>query len=356
MDSNVAFVICTERGALERKSILLVRSLRRFGGRLKDAPVYSYAPRAGRDVTPATRRWFARHGVEHRSEVLNTRYVVKGVHNKAFVVGHAERTLDHEILVFADSDQIVVAEPSLLLLPPDRDAAACPVGIKGCGPSDPDDPDHDYWWRLYGGRTENIGTSGPDDPEYGFWMKLYEMCGIAGPDYVETTVDQQRIFSYWNSGLVAVRRDRGLFSRWHDVFVEAMGRGLIPGYGDFYMDQAALAAAFRAADARVHILPHSYNYHANLQGSFRHAAREIGRIEDLVTIHYHSMFDRPGPTNPLAVLAADPRTRAELDGMIRRSGVWPPRRGWIGGYLEPLRRFRRALAGRLRPRSAPSAR
>jgi hypothetical protein len=58
-------------------------------------------------------------------------------------------------------------------------------------------------------------------------MNLYAMGGVVTPDYVETTVDQQLIFSYWNSGLVAVRREMRLFSRWHDIFVEVMERGLV---------------------------------------------------------------------------------------------------------------------------------
>jgi hypothetical protein len=58
-------------------------------------------------------------------------------------------------------------------------------------------------------------------------MNLYAMGGVVTPDYVETTVDQQLIFSYWNSGLVAVRREMRLFSRWHDIFVEVMEWGLV---------------------------------------------------------------------------------------------------------------------------------
>ena len=51
---NLAFITCIERGSLEEQSLLLYQSIRQFGGRFRDSPIYAYCPRADRGVTPAT--------------------------------------------------------------------------------------------------------------------------------------------------------------------------------------------------------------------------------------------------------------------------------------------------------------
>ena len=40
-----AFLLCVEHGRLEGEAILLVESLREWGGRYADSPVYAFAPR-----------------------------------------------------------------------------------------------------------------------------------------------------------------------------------------------------------------------------------------------------------------------------------------------------------------------
>ena len=52
--ASLAFVTCIERGFLEEQSLLLYQSIRHFGGRYRDAPIYACCPRAGRGVAPAT--------------------------------------------------------------------------------------------------------------------------------------------------------------------------------------------------------------------------------------------------------------------------------------------------------------
>jgi len=44
-ESLPAFLICVEHGRLEGEAILLVESLRAWGGRCADSPVYAFAPR-----------------------------------------------------------------------------------------------------------------------------------------------------------------------------------------------------------------------------------------------------------------------------------------------------------------------
>src|SRR5439155_21712611 len=53
---GLAFLACVERGPLEEQTTLLCRSIRRYGGRFRAAPIYAFQPRAGHDIAPETRR------------------------------------------------------------------------------------------------------------------------------------------------------------------------------------------------------------------------------------------------------------------------------------------------------------
>ena len=54
MLSDPAFLICVERGRLESEALLLVESLRAWGGACAQAPVYAFAPRRDHHPEPAT--------------------------------------------------------------------------------------------------------------------------------------------------------------------------------------------------------------------------------------------------------------------------------------------------------------
>jgi hypothetical protein len=49
-----AFLFCVEHGRLESEAIMLVESLRTWGGSCAQAPVYAFAPRPGFQPEPAT--------------------------------------------------------------------------------------------------------------------------------------------------------------------------------------------------------------------------------------------------------------------------------------------------------------
>ena len=51
---SLAFVACIESGPLEDQTILLCRSIRRFAGRFRDAPIYTFQPRAGTAIARET--------------------------------------------------------------------------------------------------------------------------------------------------------------------------------------------------------------------------------------------------------------------------------------------------------------
>lgn len=264
---RLAFIFNTEEGHLEGQSLLLAESIRTFAGALRDTPLYSYQPRAGLRISSATAAAFRKLGVEHRDVILNEKYRDYAIANKILVMAHAEETIDAEILVFFDSDQAVLQEPTRLRLAPEAWVGLRPVDFK------------------------NIGSDGESDEEKAYWDELARFFGIRSFRRVRTTVDDREILGYWNSGLVAGRRDAGVFSAWFRNFEAAMQAGLTPPSGIFHTDQACLAATIHAMEAPIETLPEGYNYPIHLLEDLP-AGRRVQSLEEPVTIHYHKVLSR----------------------------------------------------------------
>ena len=277
---SLAFVCCVERGALEGQALLLVRSIRRFGGRFREAPVHTFAPRKGREPRAGVVAQLEEMGAIHHGvtgEPLNQDFQGYVYANKILACARAEETLAEDLLVFLDTDTLVTGEPADLDLPAGIDFAALPVA------------------------NARMGSQGPGDRNEPYWRGVYQLCGIdsggvAGEPFVHAVIDGRRIRAYFNSGLVAVRRGAGLFGRWRDDFLRLMRARHTDGPpGLAGMDEVALAATLGRAFARGRVLDLRYNY--PLQRVERHLLpppwREA-RLEDLAHVHYRFWFHLPG--------------------------------------------------------------
>src|SRR4051812_16320953 len=54
MTGSIAFVTCIEAGGLEQQVVRMIKSLRKWGGRFANAPVYAVKPRPGVPLSRAT--------------------------------------------------------------------------------------------------------------------------------------------------------------------------------------------------------------------------------------------------------------------------------------------------------------
>ena len=265
MVSRAAFVICTEPG-FETKSVLLVRSIRRFGGCLSSAPVYSFSPREGQAVSEWALSELSRLGVHHSPAVLNEQYSDLGVYNKPFVCAHSERQLDSEILIFLDSDQVIFNEPDALLISRDVIAALRPVHRVNIGVN-----------ALYGGQDQD------------YWREMYRLCGVSTLSVVRTTVADAQILAYFNSGMISTRPEDGVWGCWARNFERVMRAGLTPT-DPFFIEQSVYSATISSMKKTVTLLPSRYNYPLPAH----HALIDHKRIrdfEEVVSIHYHRAFD-----------------------------------------------------------------
>jgi len=262
-----AFLICVEHGRLESEAILLVESLRAWGGACAQAPVYAFAPRPGLHPEPATIERLEDLGVRVIDEPLVAeRFADEPTLNKIAVSAWAERELDHEILVFTDTDSIFLGEPRELM-EGDWVAAARPVDR-----------------RIAGSRGK-----GKNEP---YWRKMYDELGVQGSPFVRTAVGDQEIRAYWNSGLLAARRSAGLFDAWERAITQLFDAELIPNKWPNFMDQLSWAAVTADHHDQVRILSVAYNYPLRHRASLSPEAIDLD-LADLVHMHYRLWFHMP---------------------------------------------------------------
>jgi len=267
---SLAFLLCVERGPLEDQSVLLCRSIRRWAGAFADAPIHAYRPREGPGLSERGRRELDGLEVFLHEEPLNREFVDYPMGNKMFACLAAQSQLGEDVLVFCDSDSVFTGEPADLALSDDVDVAARPVGNTGRG-SEGAGHEHEPYWRT-----------------------LYELAGVEGEGaWVETANTGERIRGYWNGGLLAVRRASGIYGEWLDLFRLLIAEGHMPKGSINNMDQLALAGTLARRPDRVGSLDYRYNYpipqRAELPGSQRTAD-----LDELIHIHYHRWFNRPG--------------------------------------------------------------
>ncbi|PWJ43301.1 hypothetical protein [Sediminitomix flava] len=298
MKDKATFIICTEQGVLEYKSILFVKSLRQFGGKFKNAEVLSYSPRKDFQPSSNTKNILKSLGVHLISENLNTEFAHYGFGNKPLVCGHAEKNTNSDLIYFFDSDQIILEEPSFLELA-ECDIALRPVEQKG------------------------VGAESSTDPNFKFWKEAYKTLDIVPPaTKVLTGLDLKNIYPYWNVGLVPVKASKGLFQEWESVFIHLMRKKIVPDMGITFMDQTSCALTVLKKDPLLKELPLSYNYPINAQDKIP----EVNKVNDfgeIVSAHYHKLFDQHVRVNPLNELFSSSEKTTWVEEELKVMGVLP---------------------------------
>jgi hypothetical protein len=270
----IEFFLVAERGVLERQALLLCSSIRRFAGAYGPARVTVVSPRRDRRPSPATVKALDHLGAEYLDINLSSPCSSYGPSFKVLAASHVERRPGAPILVQLDSDTFFAGEPDLDL--EGFEVAARPVDVKG------------------------MCTAGSGDRFDPYWRHLCRLCEV---DYdrlpfVETTVDRQTVRASYNGGLVAVRRDSGIFERTETFFTRLVAARLKPwpgreGFktGAGHVDteaseywgtsQAALSMAIAAGGSCARILSASHNVPLHSFDCLPLSA------EPPVHIHYH---------------------------------------------------------------------
>jgi hypothetical protein len=183
-----------------------------------------------------------------------------------------------DLLVWMDSDSIVVQEPEELLLDAGSTLGFRPV-------------DHTLISSPY---------DAPVDP---FWAAIYRDCGISDEKLFPMTasVDQNRIRPYFNAGLLVARPERRLLRSWGDDFQRLFREPTFDGfYGKdshyrIFLHQAVLAGTLLAAAKRDELqeLSHLVSYPLHMHSRYPPDKRPA-TLNDAITCRYDVFFEDSG--------------------------------------------------------------
>jgi hypothetical protein len=268
IDSSPTVIVMTAGNRHEfNQARLFIQSLRKFGGLLKNCPVWVFTPEdvqisinirnnQGIEIFPLSmpetfsHYWFAR---------------------KVFTCAYAEKYAQPKTksLVWFSCDCLVMQPPVLLILDNEFDAAFRPV------------------------HGRNIGLP-VDLPLDGFWQRIYEVVGLEESDLsVESYVDMQLIRAYFNSHTFSWNPSTGLGSEWISVFTKLVSdkqfqfKYCSDIQHQVFLHQAALSALVEKmiATERLRILPSTYSYPYNMQADVPQI-RRAQFLNNLVCIAY----------------------------------------------------------------------
>ncbi len=273
MDS-ISLIINTERGTLEGQSKMLIESIRQFGGRFKDVPIYSYQPRKDFRVSTATLSFFEKHQVNYIDIPLNINHIDYPLANKIYASAHAEKHLNSETIVFMDSDTVVWQEPTAFYELGNHDVAMTPVFLK-------------------------LGLAASEtDEAYHYWQKIQEVLKIPLNQYVNTIVDNQRVLAYYNGGLTVSKRRTGFFQSVHNNF-ERLLQEDSSFFKHVFMEQVNLSATILSSNLNFLQLGKGYNYPLKDHGNVKNPMYRLETLDEVITGHYTVLFKRGRDKNLL---------------------------------------------------------
>ena len=177
--------------------VRLARSLRHFGGRFSQSPLWAFSPDDldddisivsaesdslnidwRRSHTPPAAKWFYYAG-------------------KVYAAAQAEKSAEKTgaILIWMDNDTIILSEPQEFDLEPGVGLAYKPVM-------------HNRSGSKYGH---------PPDP---FWSRIYHRLSLDDQQLfpMTTPADNERIRAYFQAGILAVRPESGILRKWSEDF------------------------------------------------------------------------------------------------------------------------------------------
>ncbi len=262
-------------------TLILVESVRTFGGQFADAPVWIYTPANLLKTQENLVKRLVSLGAEVRSSDTPRDSHDVPYAGKVFAAAHAEGAAKGaaSILVWMDEDTVVLKEPRDLLLVQGKSLGYRPV------------------------MHQNIGSLYSERPD-AFWRRVYEKLSVPESAVfpMKTVADGKTIRPYFNAGLLAVRPERGLLKKWAEAFaalyrdpvlVDICGKN---ERARIFLHQAALSGAIMKNLGRGEMapLPDSYNYPIFFEETYG-ADKAFDTLDGVVTLRYDVYFRNPAP-------------------------------------------------------------
>ena len=263
--------------AFEKKALLLIESIRAFAASVSRAPIWCFILGDERGISKKTHDSLSALDAVLIHFETGARTPQFPFIRKALIAAKAEATAQGKVdlLVWLDTDTVVLQEPKEFLLKEDKSLGYRPVHHTNIG-------------SRYG------------DPLDSFWIQIYRYCQVS-EDHVfpmTTHVDGIRIRPYFNAGLLVVRPERRLLQIWRDTFLRIYNAA---EFQELYkkderytvfMHQAVLAGTILSMlrTDEIEELPSTYNYPLHLYQEDVTVHRPAS-LEELKTFRYEDFFE-----------------------------------------------------------------
>ncbi len=262
--SDTTVYTCIESGRLEPEVVLMVRTLRAFGGRFAQCPVLAIQPRPGPSIARSTLRELDEMQVTYVKRPLRHRFDWLGFANKPWAAVIADEMARTRHIAWLDGDVLVVREPRAL------DAAQ-----------------HDAHEVL--ACVEELGpvSSGPGDRFEPFWQTLAAAAGLAdGVPFVTAGPSGKRIRLQFNSGVFRFHRDSGFAQHYLELFEKLYALCVMPQDDPtmFLHEQIIFSIAAASWRGGVAALDPHYNFHTEPMYEALYPPSHYGRA---VLLHWH---------------------------------------------------------------------
>lgn len=275
--TEVVFATRAAAGATQQEALLLVRSIRQCGGAFAQNRVIIAVPDSAPLAEVVLSQLTALNAeilpFSVSTDVLQFPFGTKVM--AAAAVEHSISDTADVLLVWMDSDCLVIQSPDIFLLDQPFDLAYRPV-------------DH----TLIGSRY--------DQPVDDFWRLIYTHFELDSTTLrpMITSVDQLTIRPYFNAGLLVIRPDKCVLRQWADAFLSLYADSrFIPFYetNDLYrifMHQAVLSGVILSMIPvnAMRLLPHTVHYPLHMHTQYP-APQRVEYLNELITCRLDTFFN-----------------------------------------------------------------
>lgn len=275
---NIVFAAFARDESELEQALVLARSLRSFGGDMKDAPFWLYLPTESPELRGKIGDRSSPLNIEVRTSATPKAAMDYYYSGKTIAAGNAEVAAagNFKVLAWLDADNIIVREPKDFILKDGVCFGWRPVMLKLIG-SDYNEPPDEFWSRLY----DKLSVK----PEAIF--------------PVTTPVDSAQIRAYFNAGILVVRPERGILRKW-PAFYEKLYSD--PFYQNecrkdvkkrIFLHQTALAGAALNMLSRDEMacFDDRYNYPVFFFEKYP-ADKQLKSLDDAITIRHDGVMYR----------------------------------------------------------------
>jgi hypothetical protein len=266
---DTIFICIAERGILEPYTLLLIKSIRKYGGKYAKAPIFCYQPRKSYPIGRKTIKELQNYDVNFVNEDLNRQFEWYALANKPLVINHAVQNYSSKQYVFLDSDTLVLNEPELFSLDQSSPISLSPVMLKGKGSNLMGDENFELWKIM---------------------LNVMEGDLITVKKMVETSIDEKIIAGYWNSGVIGLSGGSHIIEEWISVLHALLKRPELIKRSIYFLEQLSLAIAIHKANEDVQALSIYNNFGLSPYRIYHNKYKKF-EPHKIAILHHMGRFD-----------------------------------------------------------------